>query len=526
MSIVQVRIELPTYAHSFLVSISSDANVLQLKQEISKSCAGAPRVDGQRIIWRGRYLSDSESLESLWKSPDESRIVHLSVHPSAWTASPPTHHKEPLPNFSQPAPAPAHLPSPTPTISLPPQAARSQPVTPQPSQSPNHLAYVAAKHRKALSVLMQRPLNLDDASQSDEARTEAIQLVERNGYTWPPILDEPYPPPEAGGVRYEVAVIDGQRYLNLQDPTTKPTPAQLHALNVLSYTLALLKLPTQAPPPTNTTHSQPVELPPHINALLQQMGLPHLNAIPNQHPIVEPNAGNANVVIEAREIQMRPLILPLVMLMLRTVLLLYFVAPARKPVFGILILVWVLYEIWRPIRNALARLQRAAPADRQDQQNAAGAGVGNPPQGANPAQPNAAVPGPQPVPAPGADIVDAAAILDTLANYDIQEEESALTNGGPEPGLGRKAAAFVTLLLSTVHPAIWNRRRALLRRREGRIRTEANTMEAQDQGEDEAQNNRRAETRRELLAQHARRPLWVQNYIARVVREDWIDDSD
>ncbi|KAK7470801.1 hypothetical protein VKT23_002219 [Stygiomarasmius scandens] len=509
-----IRVELPTYAHSFSVDVPNDANVLQLKQEISRSCPGSPRVDGQRIIWRGRYLSDGEKLEALWSSADESRIVHLSVHPSAWSSDPPNHNKEPLTTVQ--APAPIH------TIPTASRIPRSAPIPP--SQSASLPAYILAKHRNALSVLMQQPGIQDVSNQSTEARTAAVQFVERRGYVWPTILDEQYPPPEAGGLKYDITVIDGQSYLRLQNPAEKPTAAQLHALNVLSYTFALLKLPSQIPSPTPVLQSTPTELPPQINALLQQMGLPPVNVNPAALQNQNQNPNQPNVLFEVREVQIRPFLLPLAMLLFRTLLLLYFVAPARKPVFGILIFAWVLYEIWQPIRNGLARnLQRAVAADQQGQQNAPPR-AGDP--GANPVQPNGAVPEPQqPAPAPVAEGANAAMVFDTLANYDIQEEEFELANGAQEPGLGRKAAAFVTLLLATAHPAIWNRRRALLRRREGRIRTEANAMEVQDE-DDDAQNARRAERRRELLAQHARRPPWIQNYIARVVNGEWVDDSD
>ncbi|THV08697.1 hypothetical protein K435DRAFT_708706 [Dendrothele bispora CBS 962.96] len=522
-----VRVELPTYAHSFSVNVPNDANVLQLKQEISKSCTGGPRVDGQRLIWHGRYLSDHEKLETLWTSAEEARIVHLSVHPSAWSSNPPNHHKEPV--SSTPS---VQAPTPTRTIPSMSQASQPAPTLPRSSPSPtvDPLAYVLTKHRKALSILMQQPYSQDNSSQSEESRKLATQFVERHGYTWPVIIDESYPSLEAGGLRYEAAVIDDQSYLRLQNPAAKPTAAQLHALNVLSYTLALLKLPPQPPQPVLVNQPQPIELPPHVSALLQQMGLPQPNAALGQPPV--PQANRANVVIQAREIHIRPFVLPLAMLLLRILLLLYFVAPARKPVFGILIFAWVMYEIWQPIRNGLARgLQRAVVADQRHQQNAAADAAAAPrapgDQGADPVQPDGPLQNPQrPAPGAGAELANAAVVLDALANYDVQEEESNLANGAPEPSFGRKAAAFVTLLLATVHPAVWDRRRAQLRRREGRIRTETNAMEAQDEGEDNAQNARRAERRRELLAQHARRPPWIQRYIARVVRGEWVDDSD
>jgi Ubiquitin family len=67
MSLVQLRVELPAYAHSFLVHVSPSCTILDVKQEIFKACIGGPRVEGQRLIWRGRYLVDSEKVDELWK---------------------------------------------------------------------------------------------------------------------------------------------------------------------------------------------------------------------------------------------------------------------------------------------------------------------------------------------------------------------------------------------------------------------------------------------------------------------------
>jgi len=67
MSLVELRVELPAYAHSFVVLVPRTCTIAQVKQEISRTCTGGPRVDGQRIISRGRYLGDHETVEELWK---------------------------------------------------------------------------------------------------------------------------------------------------------------------------------------------------------------------------------------------------------------------------------------------------------------------------------------------------------------------------------------------------------------------------------------------------------------------------
>lgn len=67
MSIVELRVELPSYSHSFLIQVPLSYTILEVKGEITRSCPGAPRADGQRIIWRGRVLRDEEKVEDIWK---------------------------------------------------------------------------------------------------------------------------------------------------------------------------------------------------------------------------------------------------------------------------------------------------------------------------------------------------------------------------------------------------------------------------------------------------------------------------
>jgi len=284
-----------------------------------------------------------------------------------------------------------------------------------------------------------------------------------------------------------------------------------------------------ASPTSRSVQTQAVPIP-HVNQLLQQLGLPPLRVAQNQN--VNPIPGPNNLILpEMREINLRPFLATLMMLILRTTLLLYFVAPARKPIFGILILLWMLYEIWQPIRNALRNGLGRNPEvhaenrpDARAPQNPVEPNNINDAQAAVP-QPavNAAIPG-----RPVALDAQADAILDTLANINIQEEGGMLREapGVPtvEPGLGHKITTFLALLATTLHPAIWNRRRIALRRREGTIRTEANMRNSVPVEEGETDTG--GQIREELRAQFNRRPLWIQRYIERVVAEDWVDDSD
>jgi hypothetical protein len=62
-----IRVELPTYSHSFQVSVPSICTIIDVKREIEKVCVGSPRVHGQRLIWRGRFLDDNEKVLDIWK---------------------------------------------------------------------------------------------------------------------------------------------------------------------------------------------------------------------------------------------------------------------------------------------------------------------------------------------------------------------------------------------------------------------------------------------------------------------------
>jgi hypothetical protein len=62
-----IRVELPSYSHSFHVSVSSTGTINDLKHEIERACPGNPRVHGQRLIWHGRVLSDEEKMLDIWK---------------------------------------------------------------------------------------------------------------------------------------------------------------------------------------------------------------------------------------------------------------------------------------------------------------------------------------------------------------------------------------------------------------------------------------------------------------------------
>jgi len=311
-----------------------------------------------------------------------------------------------------------------------------------------------------------------------------------------------------------------------------------------------------SPPPA----TQYYQIPPHLTALLQQ----HANNLHNNN-----NNGNGNIVMvggappgvgrnpvnepaaaELRQLRLQMFILPLFMLLLRTGLLLYFIAPARKPVFAVLIFAWVVYEIWQPIRNAIARRQEleAGAANR----NAGGNGNGNGQLNDQADGRPGVLVGPPELqgqfrPAGAQAANTALAMVENLGNIHVQAEENVLNghiddNGreGGEPRWKERAWVFMALLFVSAHPGMWNRRRRTLRERENRIRADASIRDevpppppSEEQGEEgqerEAQtpeNEARTKRRNELIEQHRRRPDWVKEYMERVVHANWVDEAD
>ena len=66
MSNVSLKIELPAHSHSFDVQVPESASIANIKSEISKSCPGGPKEEGQRLIYAGRLLRDDERIQDIW----------------------------------------------------------------------------------------------------------------------------------------------------------------------------------------------------------------------------------------------------------------------------------------------------------------------------------------------------------------------------------------------------------------------------------------------------------------------------
>lgn len=63
---VVIHVELPAFSNSFDVQVPENATIIDVKQAISSVCIGRPRPEGQRLVWRGRYLDDQEKIDELW----------------------------------------------------------------------------------------------------------------------------------------------------------------------------------------------------------------------------------------------------------------------------------------------------------------------------------------------------------------------------------------------------------------------------------------------------------------------------
>ena len=338
----------------------------------------------------------------------------------------------------------------------------------------------------------------------------------------------------------------------------------MHALNVLTYTFSILSLPPSRPLPTPTpTVPNSPSVHPHVNDLLRELGLPPLRAVQNANvdATVQPDVAGAPPIPEhaegnvVRELPMRALLAPLLMVVFRTVLLLYFFSPTRKPILGLCFIAWIIYEMWTHVRIVILR-----PLDRAGDNGAGPAANGAQARGAadaapvvvpvaqdnnhagdrNPLRPGGRAPNTEPTPAAqqvqGPPIPrQSNGIVDSLALANVHNENKLLwplqqPTAIPElPSFSHKVMSFFSLLVVTLHPEVYNRRRAALRQRESRLRTEMNSVdqsvreENSEQGPSEEERRKDA-FRQQLQSQHAQRAVWVKRYVERVKRDDWVEE--
>ncbi|KIJ56752.1 hypothetical protein M422DRAFT_22905 [Sphaerobolus stellatus SS14] len=544
MSITTIQVHLPAYSHSFNVSVPSESTIHAFKDAISKACTGEPQVSGQRVIYRGRVLGDAECVRDIWKNEEGPHVCHLAVHPSAWKSAPPNNNPPPTnsTSFNNLFQQPQQHQQPQQRMFAQPEQPYFAPTPTQP-QGPSITAvprttylYIQYMHTNALRILAHQdriPWPQRYGSMED-ARAFAKRGVESSGRGWPSFLNDdiPGPTPEDAneGVRYRSSYVNNLPCLTLQTPDATPTPLQSHAIRVLSYTFPLLCVNSteQAQQPSNLLQVNPLAPRPIAPFAVRPQAL--FNQIP-----------------------LRPLILPVIMLFIRTSLLLYFFQPARKPLMAFMVLIWVIWELATAVRGVFG--------EENGRNNARGAGENPAGQGAaanngamdNNAPPNAAAPqGAQQGQRQGANNNNnnngvrpvlpntQDAIMNRLSQFNIQEEaalvepEATPNPSTPRPSLFHKVGSFFVLLGLTLHPAIWDRRRATLRQREVRIRDEARTREARIQQRERERAEREENRRKGLevteeaeteIPRIAPKPFWVVEYVQRVRSGDWVDDT-
>ena len=323
----------------------------------------------------------------------------------------------------------------------------------------------------------------------------------------------------------------GQSFLSLSNPNAIPSALQTHALNILSYTYTILSSPPPPPavwpqyPPTPTPAILYPPAPVHPNVPLPNVAQPQ----PEGEVLFE-------IAINLRQFPVQALLTPLFLLVMRAAMILYFFSPSQTPFFGVIMGVWVLYEAWSAIRAAVAATRDPAEP-RRDEDGQVPDGING---GAGAPRPNGQE-GQEATRRSDPTRAQANALLGAMANINLREENEMLEASGdlPPPTFIHKVKTFALLMIITLVPALWDRRRTELMRREGGLRTEMNVItaaqarnpppaESQDQGEASAQEREESKRARELklatIQTHARRPDWVREYVERAGRMEYYDD--
>jgi hypothetical protein len=305
------------------------------------------------------------------------------------------------------------------------------------------------------------------------------------------------------------------------NPNALPSALQTHALNILSYTYTILS----SPPPQLSVWPQYPQTP--TPAILYPPAPIQLNVpLPN---VAQPQVEGEvlfEIAINLRQFPLRALLTPLFMLVMRATLIMYFFSPGQTPFFGVIMGLWVLYEAWSAIRAAVAATRDPAePRRDEDGQGGINGGAGAPGpnglDGQDPARPSD----------PTRQQMNV--ILDAMANINIRQESEMLEAPGdlPPPSLFHKVKTFATLMIVTLIPALWDRRRGALTRREGALRTEMNVINAArapppasgpaaqtqntsteaEVSEEEREEAKKARERKlAIIQKHARRADWVR----------------
>ncbi|KZT39651.1 hypothetical protein SISSUDRAFT_984605 [Sistotremastrum suecicum HHB10207 ss-3] len=520
MTSLSLQVQLPSHGHSFFISVPTGSTVLDLKETIARECEGRPRVDGQRIISKGRILSDQELVENLWQGPvNDARVLFLAVNPSAWASTPPGK-STPTATASTSQIGATRIGPPIPLSMFTSVPSTVAGVSTRRRQSfpPAYIHYI---HGNALRALSRSPLVAPMAAgEIPRSRSWSKRVVESYGKVWPAILDEDFPGDlsnEGEGVLYEPTLVNGSPYYALSPSSGQtPTPVQARAMEILSYTMPLLSLTYQLPLSSPWAPQHTTLWPtPSVN--------PYSVPAPGPIPAHPQNVRPIPPAPAFPRIQLRAILGPLFLLSLRTAFLLYFFSPARKPVIAIAVVFWVLWEMWAVVQAAILPERPGNENPNRGLANLNRPANNNNAQGA----PNPAARGLVPNGIPG--LTDLARngstsmVLNTLAELNLVNEDNALFGQSAQarrsPSLFHRAKMFVSLFVLTLHPAIWLRRRNALRVREGRLKNERH--EARRNQTDPSQGNGGDQPPNPPLPQ---RPSWTHDYLARTERAEWVDD--
>lgn len=74
---LNILVEVPQYSLTVNVQVRPNDTISDLKQEISTACPGNPRVEGQRLISKGRILKDTEKIDSIWVVSEPANLSRL-----------------------------------------------------------------------------------------------------------------------------------------------------------------------------------------------------------------------------------------------------------------------------------------------------------------------------------------------------------------------------------------------------------------------------------------------------------------
>lgn len=145
------------------------------------------------------------------QSPDDSRVIHLAVHPSAWTSTPPTLPSAPSstprlqPTPTQPRTS-AGQATPAPLWSLP-SSRGSNTYPPAPA-----ISFIRYAHSIALCLLCEAGISLPphpSTSDVETWRAAAEDFYRSRGWPWPAAFDEDSPDGALGvGAKYEYVTIE------------------------------------------------------------------------------------------------------------------------------------------------------------------------------------------------------------------------------------------------------------------------------------------------------------------------------